>query len=113
MCQSFLLALSFQSFRVNLHFSAILCHLFVDELRSRANGLVSIDVPGDGEVNDEDELLTDSLDVDELDVLSVGVARSRDTRRGEVRVETGFGRRVKTFEEEDDEDEDDIRSLCD
>jgi hypothetical protein len=37
---------------------------------------------GDGAVNDEDKLLTYSLDVDELDVLSVGVAGSRDTRRG-------------------------------
>ena len=58
-------------------------------------------------------MLTESVDVDELDMSSVVFAMSRDVRRGEVRVETGFGRRVKTFEEEDDEDEDDIRSLCD
>ena len=58
-------------------------------------------------------MLTESVDVDELDILSVGVAISRDVRRGEVRVDTGVGMRVGIFEEEDDEDEDDIRSLRD
>ena len=47
-------------------------------------------------------MLTESVDVDELDMLSVVFAMSRDVRRGEVRVETGFGMRVRIFEEEDD-----------
>jgi hypothetical protein len=47
-------------------------------------------------------MLTESVDVDELDMLSVAFAMSRDVRRGEVRVETGFGMRVRIFEEEDD-----------